>query len=194
MRYFVEALPDGRIRNRVVIKDSDTPPAGMTEVDESVRPATHYLSGGTAIAYTAEARARLAAWPTYPATWDMATKSWVNARPLDQLKTLKWRVIKRAAQEAAVGGFIAGGFDWDSDLDTQLRMQLKWQDINEADGPSTVTWRTAAGVPKTLTKAQFKALARAMMSHLEAQQDKATTLRAQIQAATTPAEVAAVSW
>lgn len=141
-----------------------------------------------------------------PATWDDAPPPgwlyWVpsqNQTPsaaavLRKAKKLKWDQIKEQAQAAALGGFTAGSFNWDSDLATQQRMQLTWQDMKEADGPTTVVWHTTEGAAKTLTQAQFKALARALRNHLAAQQDKAATLRAAISAATTPAEVDAVSW
>lgn len=141
-----------------------------------------------------------------PSTWsDAPPAGWLLWSPgqdrtpsaaavLRKAKADKWSEIKSAAAAATNGGFVAGGFNWDSDLATQQAMQLTWQDMKEADGPTSVSWYTAEGVAKTLTAAQFKNLARALRTHLAAQRDKGATLRAAITAATTPAEVAAVSW
>ena len=113
---------------------------------------------------------------------------------LAELKLAKGLEIKRAMSAAINGGFTAGSFTWDSDLAAQQQMQLTWQDMKEADGPTTVTWYTSDGAAKTLNLTQFKALARALRNHIQAQKDKAATLRAQIVAATTADEVAAIVW
>jgi hypothetical protein len=141
-----------------------------------------------------------------PASWnDAPPVGWLRWAPgtpqtpsdaaiLRKAKADKWQQIKSMAESAAAGGFAAGGFNWDSDLGTQQRMQLTWQDMKESDGPASVTWYTKEGVAKTMTPAQFKSLARALRNHLAQQQDRAATLRTAISTATTAAEVAAISW
>jgi hypothetical protein len=113
---------------------------------------------------------------------------------LAERKLIKWREIKATATRAGISGFTAGGFNWDSDLATQQAMQLTWQDMKEADGPTTVQWYDANGTTRNLTASQFKNLCRALRTHLETQRTKAATLRAQINAATTQAELDAITW
>jgi hypothetical protein len=114
--------------------------------------------------------------------------------PLAELKLWKHHDIRRAASIASSGGFTAATVQWDSDLAAQQRMQLAWQDMREADGPTTVQWYDANGTTRNLNAAQFKALCRALRTHLQAQQDKLMALRAQIDAATTVAELEAITW
>jgi hypothetical protein len=115
-------------------------------------------------------------------------------RPLSDFKTDKWRQIKTACAAVSTGGFTAATVPWDSDLAAQQRMQLAWQDMREADGPTTVQWYDANGTTRNLNATQFKALCRALRNHLQAQQDKLMALRTQIDAATTVAELEAITW
>ncbi len=166
---------------------------GLTVREGEANPIRQYydIATGTVVDYDdATVLRRFAARPGF--RWSLG--QWVDDRTLDQAKFQKLNEIRLAAIASATGGFVAGGFNWDSDLATQQRMQLTWQDMKEADGPTSVTWHTKEGDSKTLTPAQFKALARALRNHLAQQQDRAATLRETINAATTVAQVAAISW
>jgi hypothetical protein len=190
MKFYAKTV-DGRIVNSLTLQDGVAVPAGFIEVAGPCDPFLHYISNGTVVAYTDVERDRLSSPPNFPAQWDAATKQWADSRSLDVLKTVKWKAIKAAAHAAAIGSFVAAGFNWDSDLETQQALSVTIQDMTTGD---TTVWYTAEGAAKTLTFAQMKALGRAMRNHLQAQQAKAATLRTQIAAATTKAELDAITW
>jgi hypothetical protein len=116
------------------------------------------------------------------------------AATLNELKATKWGRIKASLKGAVTGGFTAGGYTWDSDADSQQAMMLTLQDMAEAGGPATVKWMTADGQLLPLTAAQLRGLARALRQHVQTQREKAATLRTQIAAATTKAELDAITW
>jgi hypothetical protein len=117
-----------------------------------------------------------------------------EAAQLRRARAKKLDEMQAAGKAAAISGFTAGGFPWASTLEAQQAIQLTWQDMQEADGPTSVQYPDANGVERTLTKIQFKGLGRALRTHLETQRTKLATRKAQIAAATTVAEIEAISW
>jgi hypothetical protein len=195
MKTYVQADAAGRILSRVTQANDHPAPAGFVEVAQhDVNPGTHYLVAGVVTAYTAEERDRLAARPSHPAAWDMATKTWVDARPLPALKAAKWRAIKAARDAAEFGTFACDGNTFDSDLASQSRIQGAVQ-LAKLLGPAfTIDWTLADNSVVTLDAAEMQAVGLALAQHVQTVHAAGRTLRAQIEAATTKADLDAIEW
>lgn len=126
--------------------------------------------------------------------WDWATHAWVDPRSLDDLKAERWAVIKAARDTAEFGGFTWDGSVFDSDLTSQSRIQGAVQLAGLDPTGFSVVWTLADNTARTLNAAQMQQVGAALGVHVNTQHVKARTLRAEIDAATTAAEVAAVEW
>ena len=134
--------------------------------------------------------------PTQPSphhTFDYTTKQWVDPRTLDDHKVAKWAQIKRDRDEAEFGGFTWDGSPFDSDAISQSRIQGAVQLAAMAPG-FTIDWTLANNSVRNLSAADLANVGAALGMHIAAQHAKARTLRSQIEAATTVAEVDAVTW
>jgi Domain of unknown function (DUF4376) len=122
---------------------------------------------------------------------------WIDERPLSLAKFHKWQEIKRARTAAEFGTFTAGGHELDADRDSQIRLMSAMQsaiDARSLGEPFQLDWTLTDGTEATLTRAQVIGAGRALQQHVNAQQTKAKALKAQIEAATTVAQVDAVVW
>lgn len=129
--------------------------------------------------------------PTYD--FDYALKQWVDPRTLEQRKAAQWEAIKQARANAEYGGFVWDGSPFDSDAASQQKIigASQWASIN----PNIeIDWTLADNTVRTLTAAQMQQVGQALGAHVDGVYAKARTLRQQIEAATTPAEVEAVQW
>ena len=134
--------------------------------------------------------------PTQPSphhTFDYATKQWIDHRTLDDIKLAKWEIIKQARSSAEFGGFTWDGSPFDSDAISQSRIQGALQLADMAPG-FTIDWTLANNSVRNLSAADLANVGAALGMHVATQHDKARTLRSQIDAATTVAEVEAVTW
>ena len=126
--------------------------------------------------------------------FDFAAKQWVDPRSLLQLKADQWVAIKAARDAAEFGGFTWDGSTFDSDLTSQSRIQGAVQLAGLDPANFSLDWTLADNSVRTLSAAQMTAVGAALGVHVAAQHALGRTLRSQIEAATTAAEVDAVAW
>ena len=121
-------------------------------------------------------------------------KLWLDDRelhvPTDDLDS----ALKAARDTAEFGGFTWDGSVFDSDLTSQSRIQGAVQLAGLDPTGFSVVWTLADNTARTLNAAQMQQVGAALGVHVNTQHVKARTLRAEIDAATTAAEVAAVEW
>lgn len=125
--------------------------------------------------------------------FNYTTKQWVDPRTLSDLQAAKWEQIKRDRDEAEFGGFTWDGSPFDSDAISQSRIQGAVQLAAMAPG-FTIDWTLANNTVRNLTGEDLANVGAALGMHVAAQHAKARLLRSQIEAATTVAEVDAVTW
>ena len=134
--------------------------------------------------------------PTQPDSahvFDYTTKQWYDPRTLNDIKLAKWLTIKRARSSAEFGGFTWDGSPFDSDAISQSRIQGAVQLAAMAPG-FTIDWTLANNSVRNLNGEDMANVGAALGMHVATQHAKARTLRSQIEAATTVAEVDAVTW
>ena len=152
------------------------------------------LEGETAVA---GAVPDLGAPPTQWHRISVTAMEWVDPRDLQQLKDAKWDEIKAAREAAEFGGFTWDGSAFDSDLTSQSRIQGAAQlaTLSQLAGqPFSIDWTLADNTVRSLDATDMIAAGQAMGVHIASQHAIGRGKRAQIDAATTPAEVAAVVW
>jgi len=129
-------------------------------------------------------------------TWDWPTKEWVLNLATGQLAA--WARIKAARDAAIAAGVTYGGNVYDSDATAQLRVTgaATMAQLAIASGNSTysIKWTLANNSTVTLTAQEVIAMAQAVGQNYQALFAKGQTLRTQIIAATTQAELDAVVW
>lgn len=131
--------------------------------------------------------------------FDYATKTWIDPRTLDDLKTAKWAEVKRWRADATVAPQLVtrfGVFDGDAAGVDNIKSTVLGLREAAAIGaaPSTITWTlydnsTVELTPNELSEVAAMLLARGNVAH-----ERARVLRLQIEAATTAAELGAVVW
>ena len=157
----------------------------ILESDTRVVPPDSYIFDGEVVSPPQK--------PSPHHTFDYTTKQWVDPRTLSDLQAAKWAQIKRDRDEAEFGGFTWDGSPFDSDAISQSRIQGAVQLAAMAPG-FTIDWTLANNSVRNLSAADLANVGAALVMHVAAQHDKARTLRSQIEAATTVAEVDAVTW
>ena len=116
---------------------------------------------------------------------------------LDSLKLRKWAAIKDRREQVEFGGFTWDGSVFDSDAESQSRIQGASQLATLAMLSSSnfsVDWTLADNTVRTLSIANMLAVGQAMGVHIMTTHGVGRGLRAAIEAATTTAAVEAVTW
>ena len=131
--------------------------------------------------------------PTLNHTFNWVTKQWEDPRTLADLKAAQWTQIKQARTNAEYAGFTWDGSTFDSDAISQNRITGA---VTLAQLSSTVTidWTLATNQVRTLNQSEMLQVGAALGVHVQTQFAKGQSLRVQIDAATTQAEVEAVVW
>lgn len=142
----------------------------------------------------------LVEFPSKPApyyTWDWNTHSWVDARTLQQVKDQKWEEIK-LSRDAAINAPLDtpyGTFDADANSRANIANSVLYLQTLEQQGtPGTVDWTLADNTIITLNYQEMSTVGVLLGQRTNAAYDTARALRAQIDAATTIAEVEAIHW
>lgn len=135
-------------------------------------------------------------WSTVPQP-ALGMTQFVDDVPInvDNLKAQKSAEITAACLAAIDAGFEYGGHQYDSDLVSRTNI------IGTATGvqagipmPDGFTWRTSDNQNVPMDGAGVISLGAALLQHVNEQYATSWQLKAQIEAATTPEEVEAVSW
>lgn len=112
-------------------------------------------------------------------------------------KELKWAQIKQARAKEEYAGFTWNSTIFDSDVISQNRITgaVMLAQMAIAGGqPYSIEWTLKDNTVRTLTAQDMLAVGTALGAHVQTQFSKGQALRAQIEAATTQAEVEAISW
>jgi hypothetical protein len=131
--------------------------------------------------------------PTPHHVFKCPTQQWEAPRTLDDRKATQWNLIKQARSQAEYAGFTWDGSTFDSDTLSQNRITGAVTLAQLSPG-FTINWTLADNSTRTLNQADMIATGVALGVHVQTQFAKAQGLRLQIDAASTPGQVAAVVW
>lgn len=183
-QYFIETDQFGRVLCRI---DCFNPPEdayqNLVRVNGIDQSATHYING------------QFLTQPLQPSPahyWDEASFSWVLN--LDLAKQQARAKINTARDAEEVAGFTAYGKTFDSDKTSQQRILVAANTAQVIGSSFTIDWTCADNSVITLDYAQMLGLPVIMAQAGNALHQKARTLKAQIDAATTLEEINAVVW
>lgn len=129
--------------------------------------------------------------------WDWGAKAWADPRTLQDLKDAKWAAMKRCRDTLEATSFPYLGKAIDSDMLSVLRINtvVKAAEYAQSQGaPFATEWRCADNTLLALDGPALQMMPVALAAHSQALHSHANTLRAQIEAATTPADLAEVVW
>jgi hypothetical protein len=127
--------------------------------------------------------------------WDADTRRWVAEPTLEAHRQQQWERIKSERNRAErQGTFEALGSTFDSDP-TRIGGAVTAATVAlSAQQPFSVTWTLADNTARTLDALQMVAVGLAQMAHIDGLHARARQLRAALADATTPEEVAAITW
>ena len=118
----------------------------------------------------------------------------LKEKPLDELKSKKRTEINQARDNAEQGGFEYMGKVFDSDQVSCIRMSSAAQAMQYADDTATITWTTQDNSTIDLNKSQLMGLVVALAQWSNVCHQKATSLKAQIDACASKEELDKIVW
>lgn len=116
-----------------------------------------------------------------------------NEVEIEVLRQRKWEVMKQSRDAEEFGGMVFAGNTYDTDALSQQRIQGAAQ-LASLDAITEMDWTTAENTTVTLTKADVINLGLALGSHITTAHSRGRIVRQQIEAATTKAELEAITW
>jgi hypothetical protein len=177
----------GRVVMRGHSLDLPELPGHTTLAEEA--PADHYRDDGV-----------WTAMPTRPSerhTFDWSAKTWHDPRTLADSKAARWSEIKRQRDLLEASGFPYMGKAIDSDPRSVQRINTVVQAAQAAIGVGqafTIVWTCADNTLLMLDAAAVLGMPVALALYADALHQTCKTLRTQIAASTTVAEVEAITW
>jgi hypothetical protein len=169
-------------------------PAGCQRLDGEFYGSAGYVSDGSFVEYTEAQAAAKAARPGGKFSWSNQSMSWVDLRDLQEVKDAKWAEIKGRRDQEEYSGFTWDGSMFDSDPESQTKIIGATQLANMNPASFLMDWTLKDNTVRTLNGADMVAVGQALAVHVNAQHVLGRTLRQQIEAATSAAEVNAVHW
>jgi len=173
----------------ILIQDGNAVPNGFNLSDIPLDNWVWYYHEGKLI--------RAEDQPTPRHIFNYELRQWIDPRTIDQAKDAQWATIK-AAREAAITSPLVtpyGTFDATANAQRSITDAVLMLPILEAMGaPQTIEFTLHDNSTATLTTAQMVQIGLALGAQTQAAHAKARLLRAQIEAATTAAEVEGVVW
>jgi hypothetical protein len=115
-------------------------------------------------------------------------------QPLEELKLIKREEINQARDAAEQGGFEYLGKTFDSDPISCQRISTAAQAIALASDDTAIVWTTQDNTTIELNKTQLAGMVVALAEWSNTCHQKATTLKAQIDAAETAEELEKITW
>lgn len=112
----------------------------------------------------------------------------------EKAKEAKRAETNQSRDEAEQGGFEYLGKVFDSDQVSCIRMSSAAQAMQYADDTATITWTTQDNSTIDLNKSQLMGLVVALAQHSNECHQKATELKAQIDACESQEELDAIQW
>jgi len=123
--------------------------------------------------------------------FDYEAKQW--AADLADLQAAKWEEVKAARSAEERSSFTWGGFTFQCDQDSQMRIQAAVQAAMLDDSISLV-WTLADNGRHTFAASEMKQIGQALSSHVSQCHERGRILRDQIDAATTEEDLEAIVW
>lgn len=156
----------------------------LMEAAPDLDPELHYVDNG-----------QIVAMPPKPGLYyRFSYESKVWQLDLDQCKKDKWAEIKVKRDQVEFGGFTWDGSVFDSDPLSQSRIQGAAQLATLSPTTFSIDWTLADNTVRTLSASQMVEVGETLGIHVATQHTIARGLRQQIDAATTAAEVEAITW
>ena len=128
----------------------------------------------------------------YNGSWYLS--GYAPVQPLDELKNLKRAEINQARDAEEQGGFEYLGKIFDSDQVSCIRMSSAAQAMQYAPDDAIITWTTQDNSTIDLNKSQLMGLVVALAQHSNTCHQKATALKAQIDACESKEELDKIVW
>lgn len=128
------------------------------------------------------------------AAYNLQTQQWTDQRSLDEVKRHRWNGIKQERAQREYVGFAWDGSTFDSDPVSQSRIQGAVQLAGLDPVAFSIDWTLADNTVRTLSGADMVAVGVTLAQHVNGLHVIARGLRAQIESATTIAEVESVVW
>lgn len=132
--------------------------------------------------------------PFEGAAYDIQAQQWVDNRSLPTVKLQRWESIKAERSRREYAGFTWDGSVFDSDPVSQSRIQGAVQLAGLDPVAFSIDWTLADNTVRTLSGADMVAVGVMLAQHVNGLHVIARGLRAQIESATTIAEVESVVW
>lgn len=131
--------------------------------------------------------------PNTHCVFNVNSRQWEDPRSLDDLKTSQWASIKKARSRAEYTGFVWDGSTFDSDTLSQQRITGAVT-LAQMSAEFAIDWTLQDNTVRTLNQAEMLTVGMLLGVHVQTQFAIAQALRALIDAATTHADVEAVTW
>lgn len=119
--------------------------------------------------------------------FDYSSHTWLDARTLNDVRSAHWNRIKFIRDQLEFGGFEYKGNIYDSDQVSQGRI------MGAAIAGLDQTWTLANNTTVNLTGDEIKELYAALQMHVSALHERGRLARFNIDAATTPQDIEAVT-
>ena len=198
MKAFILFDASGEIRSNGTCQDEDInfqAMAGLTLMECLAAPSTHFVQTGVLTEYTPVQQTAKAARPPW-SVWSNTTFSWTDLRTLAERKAGKWDALKLQRGTREFSTFTWGGSTFDSDPQSQSRIQggvLLAMQSTILD-PFSVVWTLSDNTTRTLNGADMIAVGKAMATLVMTTHAIGRSLRAQVEAATTIAQLESILW
>lgn len=135
--------------------------------------------------------------PTVPpadySEWDAELGNWVDGRNFAEHKQAKWEEIKLNRNAEEFSTFVWNNHTFDCDEVSQRRIQGAVQ-LAALDSTVTMDWTLADNTVQTFNATELQQIGQALGAHVNACHVTGREKRAQIDAATTEAELDAIVW
>lgn len=115
-------------------------------------------------------------------------------QPLEELKLIKREEINQARDATEQGGFEYLGKTFDSDQISAQRISMAAQAMALADDTAKITWTCQDNTTIDLNKTQLVGMVAALAEWSNTCHQKATALKAKIEAAQTAEELENITW
>jgi hypothetical protein len=135
--------------------------------------------------------------PSEAHVFSWVTKTWTDPRTLADVKAARWREMKRHRDLLEASGFPYMGKRLDSDARSVQRINTAVQAAQAALASNeafSITWTCADNSTLALDGTAMLGVPVALAVYADQLHQACKTLRAQIEAATTPAQVQAIAW
>jgi len=189
MKRFITFNNNGQIHAAYTLGDTEVPNLEIgqdfMEISDQQDLSNVYLENGIFIPFPVK--------PTIHHVFNWTTKQWEDPRTLQELKDAQWASIKRSRSQAEYAGFMWDGSTFDSDAVSQNRITGAVT-LAQLSSAFTIDWTLATNQVRTLNQSEMLQVGAALGVHVQTQFAKGQSLRVQIDAATTQAEVEAIVW